>query len=42
MVDQKQFYFGHKQKYRYKFQLVVILDGLVSSFIEPFIGWYGN
>ena len=38
VIDQGQFYLGHKQKHGYKFQLIITPDGLVSSFIGPFIG----
>lgn len=39
IFDQEQFYSGHKQKHGYKYQVIVILDGLVSSLIGPFISW---
>lgn len=38
VVDQEEFYFGHKQKYGYKYQSVVMSDGLISSLMDPFIG----
>lgn len=38
VVDQRQFYSGHKRKHGYKFQSIVTLDVLVSSLIGPFIG----
>ncbi len=42
LIDQKQFYSDHKQKYGYKFQLIVTPDGLVSSPMGLFIGWRGD
>lgn len=42
VVDQEQFYSGHKRKHGYKFQLVVTPDGLVSSLMGPFIGRRGD
>lgn len=38
MVDQRQFYSGHKQKHGYKHQAIVTPDGLVSSLMGPFLG----
>lgn len=37
VVDQEEFYSGHKQKYGYKYQSVVTPNGLVSSLMGPFI-----
>lgn len=37
ILDQEQFYSGHKQKHGYKYQSVVTPDGLVSSLMGPFI-----
>ena len=42
MIDQEQFYLGHKRKHDYKFQLIVILDALVFSLIGSFIGRRGD
>ncbi len=42
VVDQQQFYSGHKQKHGYKFQLIITPDGLVSSLMSPFIGLRGD
>lgn len=38
VVDQQEFYFGYKQKHNYKYQSIVILDDLISSFIGLVIG----
>ena len=38
VIDQGQFYSGHKRKHGYKFQSIVTPDGLVSSLMGPFIG----
>lgn len=42
LVDQKEFYSGHKRKYRYKYQSIVTPNGLESSLMGPFIGWRGD
>lgn len=42
MLDQQEFYSGHKQKHSYKYQAVVTPDGLVSSLMGPFIGRRGD
>lgn len=42
ILDQQEFYSGHKRKHRYKYQVVVTSDGLVSSLIGPFIGRRGD
>ena len=41
VVDQCQFYSGHKRKHGYKFQSIVTLDGLMSSLMGPFLGSEG-
>lgn len=41
-VDQEQYYFGHKQKHRYKYLTIIILDRLISSFIGLFISRQGD
>lgn len=42
LVDQEQYYSGHKRKHGYKYQAVVTPDGLVSSLMGPFIGRRGD
>ena len=42
ILDQKQFYSGHKRKHGYKYQAIVTPDGLVSSLMGPFIGRRGD
>ena len=42
VVDQRQFYSGHKRKHGYKFQSIVTPDGLVSSLMGPFFGRRGD
>ena len=42
VLDQEQFYSGHKRKHGYKFQSIVTPDGLVSSLMGPFIGRRGD
>lgn len=42
VLDQEQFYLGHKRKHGYKFQSIVTPDGLVSSLMRPFIGHWGD
>ena len=42
MLDQVQFYSGHKRKHGYKYQTITTPDGLVSSLMEPFIGRHGD
>ena len=42
LVNQKEFYFGHKQKHGYKYQSVVTPNGFVSSLMGPFIGRRGD
>lgn len=37
ILDQQEFYFGHKRKYKYKYQVVVTSDDLVSGLMELFI-----
>ena len=42
MMDQQQYYSGHKRKHGYKYQAIVTPDGLVSSLMGPFIGRRGD
>ena len=42
VLDQRQFYSGHKRKHGYKYQSIIIPDGLVSSLMGPFIGCRGD
>lgn len=42
IIDQQQFYSGHKRKHGYKFQSVVTPEGLVSSLMGPFIDRRGD
>ena len=42
MLDQQKFYSGHKRKYEYKYQAIVILDSFVVSLIRPFISRKGD
>ena len=42
MVDQEEFYLGHKREYGFKYQSIVTPDGLVSSLMRPFIGRRGD
>lgn len=42
VLDQEEFYSGHKRKHGYKFQSIVTSDGLVSSLIGPFISRRGD
>lgn len=42
VLDQEQFYSGHKQKHGYKYQSIVTPDSLVSSLMGPFIGRRGD
>lgn len=42
IIDQQEFYSGHKRKHGYKYQSVVSPDGLVSSLMGPFIGRRGD
>lgn len=42
VLDQRQFYLGHKRKHSYKYQSIVTLDGLVSSLIGLFTIRQGN
>lgn len=37
ILDQQEFYFGHKRKYKYKYQVAVTSDDLVSGLMELFI-----
>lgn len=39
ILNQHQFYFGHKQKHGYQYQAIITLDSMVSSLIGAFIGW---
>lgn len=41
ILDQEQYYSGHKRKHGYKYQAVVTPDGLVSSLMAPFVGRRG-
>lgn len=41
-MDQEQFYSGYKQNHGYKFQFIVIPNGLVSSLMRPFIKRWGD
>ena len=42
VIDQQEFYSGHKRKHSYKYQYIVTPDGLVSSLMGPFIGRRGD
>ena len=42
VLDQEEFYSGHKRKHGYKYQAIVTPDGLVSSLMGPFIGKWWN
>lgn len=42
VIDQEQFYSGHKRKHGYKYHSIVTPDGLVSSLMGPFIGRRGD
>lgn len=36
VADQKEFYFGYKQKHRYKYHFVIISDDLISSLMGSY------
>ncbi len=40
IFDQEQFYCDYRRQYGYKYQSIVTLNGLVSSFIRLFISQY--
>lgn len=42
VLDQEQFYSGHKRKHGYKYQAITTPDGLVSSLMGSFIGRHGD
>lgn len=42
VLDQHQFYSGHKRKHSYKYQAIVTPDGMMSSLMGPFIGRRGD
>lgn len=42
MVDQEEFYSGHKRKHGFKYQSIVTPDGLVSSLMGLFISRRGD
>ena len=42
VIDQHQYYSGHKRKHGYKYQSIVTPDGMVSSLMGPFIGRRGD
>ena len=42
LLDQQEFYSGHKRKHGYKYQSIVTPDGLVSSLMGPFVGRRGD
>lgn len=37
ILDQQDFYSGYKQKYGYKYQVLITSDGLISNMIRLFI-----